>query len=155
LFKLIVPFCTREDLNFILDRTTKADHTKPEKIMDGNEIIEAQQLIREVLVAGPVQDYAIRLLLATHPNNEFALPITNRYVRCGASPRGVQAIILTAKVQALLENRFNVSFGDIRKVYLLALRHRVLLNFEAQAESLSTDMVLSQILQEVPEVLKD
>ena len=155
LFKLIVPFCTRGELNAILDRTTKTDHAKPEKVMSGEQIVEAQQLIREVLVAAPVQDFAIRLLLATHPDNEFAPPIANKYIRCGASPRGVQGMILAAKVQALLENRFNVSFSDIRKVAMPALRHRVLLNFEAQAESLTTDMVIAQIMQDVPETLKE
>jgi MoxR-like ATPase len=155
LLKLIVPFCTRAELNSILDKTTKADDSKPQKIIDGEQILEAQKLIREVLVAPPVQDYAIRLLLATHPQNEFALQITNRYIRCGASPRGVQALILSAKVQALLESRFNVSFSDIRKVCLPALRHRVLLNFEALAENLSTDVVIAQIIQEVAETIKD
>jgi MoxR-like ATPase len=150
-FKLVVPFSTREDLNLILDRTTRNEWPKPEKIMDGAEIQQWQKLIREVLVAPPVQDYAIRLLLASHPQNEFAPAATNRYIRCGASPRGVQAMTLAAKVQALLAGRFNVSFEDIRKAYLPALRHRVLLNFEAQAENIASDTVLAQIVQEVPE----
>jgi MoxR-like ATPase len=150
-FKLVVPFTTREDLNQILDRTTRNEWPQPEKIMDGAEIQQWQKLIREVLVAPPVQDYAIRLLLASHPQNEFAPAVTNRYIRCGASPRGVQAMTLAAKVQALLAGRFNVSFEDIRKAYLPALRHRVLLNFEAQAENIASDTVLAQIVQEVQE----
>ena len=150
-FKLLVPFSTREDLNLILDRTTRNELAKPEKIMDGAEILRWQGLIREVLVAAPVQDYAIRLLLASHPQNEFAAAVTNRYVRCGASPRGVQALTLAAKVQAILAGRFNVSFEDIRKVYLPALRHRILLNFEAQAENIPADNVLAQVIQDVPE----
>jgi MoxR-like ATPase len=150
-FKLIVPFCTRDDLNLILNRTTRNEWPKPEKIMDGDEIQKWQELIREVLVSPPVQDYAIRALLATHPQGEFALPVTDRYLRCGASPRGAQALILASKVRALLEGRFNVGFEDIRKVYLPSMRHRVLLNFEAQAENISSDQVLAQILQEVPE----
>jgi MoxR-like ATPase len=150
-FKLLVPFSTREDLNLILDRTTRNEWPKPEKIMDGAEIMRWQAFIREVLVAPPVQDYAIRLLLASHPQNEFAPAVTNRYVRCGASPRGVQSLTLAAKVQAILAGRFNVSFEDIRKVYLPALRHRILLNFEAQAENIPADNVLAQIIQDVPE----
>src|SRR5256885_9171301 len=153
-FKLIVPFVTREELNVILDRTTRNEWPKPEKIMDGPEILRWQGLVREVLVAPPVQDYAIRLLLATHPENEFAPAVTNRYVRVGASPRGVQALTLAAKVQAILAGRFNVSFEDIRKAYLPALRHRILLNFEAQAENIPADNVLAQIVQDVPETVE-
>jgi MoxR-like ATPase len=153
-FKLLVPFSTREDLNLILDRTTRNEWPKPEKVMDGAEIIRWQGFIRDVLVAQPVQDYAIRLLLASHPQNEFAPAVTNRYVRCGASPRGVQALTLAAKVHALLAGRFNVSFEDIRKAYLPALRHRILLNFEAQAENIPADNVLAQVAQDVPETLE-
>jgi MoxR-like ATPase len=98
-----------------------------------------------------VQDYAIRLVLATHPQGEFAAADTNKYIRCGASPRGAQALVLAGKVRALLEGRYNVSFEDIRRVYLPALRHRVLLNFEAQAENIPSDTVLMQILKEVKE----
>jgi MoxR-like ATPase len=98
-----------------------------------------------------VQDYAIRLLLSTHPQGEFATADANRYLRCGASPRGAQALILAGKVRALLEGRFNVSFEDVRKVFFPSMRHRVLLNFEAQAENISTDTVLATILNEVKE----
>ena len=121
------------------------DITRPEAV---------QALVREIIVAPPVQDYAIRLLLATHPQGEFAPEVTNRYFRCGASPRGAQALILAAKVQALLASRYNVSFEDIRKAYLPAMRHRVLLNFEAQAENIAADTLLAQIIQDVPEAEK-
>src|SRR5438309_10698192 len=147
-FKLLVPFSTREDLNLILDRTTRNEWPTPEKIMDGAEIRQWQGFIREVLVAPPVQDYAIRLLLASHPQNEFAPEVTNRYIRCCAIPRGVQALTLASKVQAILSGRFNGSFEDIRKAYLPALRHRILLNFEAQAENIAADTVLAQIVQD-------
>jgi MoxR-like ATPase len=152
-FKLLVPFSTRDDLNLILDRTTRNEWPKVERIMDGPEILRWHGLVREVLVAPPVQDYAIRLLLASHPQNEFASAVTNRYIRCGASPRGVQALTLAGKVQALLAGRFNVSFEDIRKAYLPALRHRVLLNFEAQAENIAADTILAQVIQDVPETV--
>jgi MoxR-like ATPase len=153
-FKQLVPFSTRDDLNLILDRTTRNEWPQPDKVMDGAEIIRWQGFIRDVLVAPPVQDYAIRLLLASHPQNDFAPAVTNRYVRCGASPRGVQALTLAAKVQALLAGRFNVSFEDIRKGYLPALRHRILLNFEAQAENIPADNVLAQVVQDVPETIE-
>jgi MoxR-like ATPase len=154
-FKLIVPYSGREEMSTILDRTTRAEWPQAEKVMDGTEIARWQQLVREILVAPPVQDYAIRLVLATHPGGEFATAETNRYLRFGASPRGAQALVLAGKVRALLEGRYNVSFDDIRRVYLPALRHRVLLNFEAQAENISTDTVLAQILNEVKEKAAD
>ncbi|MBY0526539.1 MAG: MoxR family ATPase, partial [Gemmataceae bacterium] len=150
-FKLVVNYSGREEMATILDRTTRGEWPKAEKVMDGAEIREWQQLIREVLVAPTVQDYAIRLVMATHPEGEFAVPETNKYIRCGASPRGAQSLVLAGKVRALLEGRYNVSFEDIRRVYLPALRHRILLNFEAQAENIATDTVLTQIMKVVLE----
>src|SRR3954463_926461 len=150
-FKLLVNYSGREELATILDRTTTGEWPRPGKIMDGSEIQQWQQLVREVLVAPPVQDYAIRLILATHPGGEYAAVDTNKYIRCGGSPRGAQALVLASKVRALLEGRYNVSFEDIRRVYLPALRHRILLNFEAQAENIPPDMVLQQVLKEVKE----
>jgi MoxR-like ATPase len=150
-FKLIVPYSSRQEISTIIDRTTKGLYPKPDKVMDGHEIQQWQALVREVLVAPPVQDYAVRLILATHPQGEFAAPDTNRYIRCGASPRGAQALILAGKVRSLLEGRYNVSFEDIRRVYLPALRHRILLNFEAQAEGIESDTILMKLLQHVKE----
>jgi MoxR-like ATPase len=154
-FKLIVNYSGRQEMATILERTTRGEWPRPERVMTGDEIRQWQQLVREVLVAPPVQDYAIRLVLATHPQGEFATPDANKYIRCGASPRGAQALVLAGKVRALLEGRYNVSFEDIRRVYLPALRHRVLLNFEAQAENIPSDTVLAQILNEVPEKAAD
>jgi MoxR-like ATPase len=150
-FKLIVNYSGREEMATILDRTTKGEWPKAEKVMDGREIAQWQQLVREVLVAPPVQDYAIRLVLATHPGGEFATEETNRFIRCGASPRGAQALVLAAKVRALLEGRYNVSFEDIRRVCLPSLRHRLILNFEAQAENIPADQVVANIMNEVKE----
>src|SRR5437868_5522114 len=148
-FKLIVNYSGREEMATILDRTTRNDWPQGEKVMAGADILKYQQLVREVLVAAPVQDYAIRLVLATHPGGPFALEQTNRYIRCGASPRGAQALVLGSKVRALLEGRYNVSFEDIKKVYLPSLRHRILLNFEAQAENIPSDTVLRDLLEQV------
>src|SRR5262249_27606470 len=131
-FKLIVNYSGREEMATILERTTRNQWPQPERVMNGDEIRHWQALIREVLVAQPVQDYAIRLVMATHPQGEFATADANRFLRFGASPRGAQAIVLAAKVRALLQGRYNVSFEDVRSVYLPAMRHRVLLNFEAQ-----------------------
>lgn len=154
-FKLIVQYSGREELAAILDRTTRGEWPEAGKVMDGAEIRQWQQLIREVLVAAPVQDYAIRLVLATHPEGTYAAAETNKFIRVGASPRGAQAMVLAGKVRALLEGRYNVSFEDIRRVYLPALRHRILLNFEAQAENIQSDTVLSNILAEVKEKAAD
>ncbi len=150
-FKLIVNYSGREEMATILDRTTRGEYPQPTQVMNGDEIQQWQQLVREVLVAPPVQDYAIRLVLATHPGGEFAAQETGKYLRVGASPRGAQAIVLASKVRALLEGRYNVGFEDVRSVYLPAMRHRVLLNFEAQAENIPSDQVLERILDEVKE----
>jgi MoxR-like ATPase len=151
MFKLVVGYSSRDELSKIVERTTGGIKLEPEKVMDGPEILRWQELIREVILAEHVRDYIVRLTLATHPDGPFALPITNQYLRWGASPRGAQTMALAAKVRALLEGRYNVSFEDIRRVYLPALRHRVILNFEAQAESIDTDHVLLEILEKLPE----
>jgi MoxR-like ATPase len=101
-------------------------------------------------VAGHVKDYAVRLVLATHPKSESAAPISNQYLRFGSSPRGGQTLMLAAKVRALIQGRFNVSFDDIQAVAPAALRHRLILNFEAEAEGVTTDHIITQILQDVP-----
>ena len=150
-FKLVVGYSGRKDLNEILERTTKGTVITPNKVMDGAEILQHQQLVREVILAPHVQDYVARLILATHPEGEFSAPATNQHLRWGSSPRGAQTIALAAKVRALLGGRYNVSFEDVRRVYIPAMRHRVILNFEAEAESIDPDTVLVEILKSVPE----
>jgi MoxR-like ATPase len=154
-FKLIVGYSSREELSTIIDRTTRGEEPQAEKVMDGAEIVKWQQLIREVIVAPHVQDYIVRLTLATHPGGQFAQPISNQYLRWGASPRGAQTVTLAAKVRALLAGRYNVSFDDVRRVFLPAMRHRVILNFEAQAEGIDSDHVLVEVLKKVPEKADD
>jgi MoxR-like ATPase len=151
MFKLVVGYSTREELTVILDRTTRGERPKAEQVIDGATLIRLQALVREVIIAPHVQDYAIRLALATHPQGPFAPPVANQYIRWGSSPRGVQTLVLAAKVRALLDGRFNVSFEDLRRVYLPSLRHRVLLNFEAQAEGIESDTVLLKVLDAVSE----
>ena len=152
-FKLLVPYSNREELRTILDRTTTAHAPQAEAVLDGAAILAAQQLVRRVAVAEHVQDFAIRLVLGSHPGGQFAADITNRYVRFGASPRGVQALVLAAKVRAVLDERYHVSFADIEQSYLPALRHRLILNFEAQAEGITTDAVLAEILEKTPKTM--
>jgi MoxR-like ATPase len=151
LFKLVVGYSTREELTTILERTTRNERPRAEKVIDGETLVRMQALVREVIIAPHVQDYAIRMGLATHPDGPFATDVTNRYIRWGSSPRGVQTLVLAAKVRALLDGRFNVSFEDLRRVFLPSLRHRVLLNFEAQAEGVEPDEVLLKVLDAVPE----
>ncbi len=150
-FKLVVGYSSREQLATIVERTTKGEHIVPDKVMDGTEIVKWQGLIRDVYMAAHVQDYLVRLTLATHPEGPYAPPVTNQYLRWGSSPRGAQTLALAAKVRALLEGRYNVSFEDVRRVFLPAMRHRVILNFEAQAEGMHPDQVLLDILENVPE----
>ncbi len=149
-FKLVVNYSSREELNTIVERTTTGHKPAIKPVMTGDQIVGAQKLVQRVVIAKHVQDYAIRLTLATHPQGEFATDQTNRYVRWGSSPRGAQAVILASKVNALLDGRYNVGFEDIGSVFLPALRHRVLLNFEAQAEGLDPDTVLLDILDKIP-----
>jgi len=155
LFKLVVGYSTRNELNTIIERTTKNEFAEPNKVMDGAEILQWRQLVREVILAKHLQDYIVRLVLATHPNGAMAAPATNQYLRWGSSPRGAQTLALTAKVRALLDGRYNVSFDDVRRVFLPTMRHRVILNFEAQAEGMDPDNVLLEILKAVPEKAPD
>jgi MoxR-like ATPase len=154
-FKLLVGYSNRDELSEIVNRTTRGLDIHPDRVMDGQEIRKWQQLIREVVLAQHVQDYIVRLTLATHPGGEFAQPIANKYLRWGASPRGAQTLALAAKVRALLEGRYNVSFEDVRRVFLPAMRHRVILNFEAEAEAVEADHVLLEVLEGVSEKATD
>lgn len=155
LFKLIVGYSKRAQLASIISRTTRGISIEPQRIMDGPEIIRWQQLVRKVVLADNVQDYIVRLVLATQPEGEFAMPVTNQYLQWGSSPRGAQTMALASKVRALLDGRYHVSFEDVRRVYLPAMRHRVILNFEALAESKTTDHVLLEILEKLPEAVGD
>ena len=151
LLKLIVGYSTRDELARSSTAPPGASGPSAEKVMDGPTLMQFQALVRDVILAPHVQDYAIRLALATHPKGPYAADATNQYVRWGSSPRGVQTLALAAKVRALLDGRYNVSFEDLRRVYLPALRHRILLNFEAQAEGIDPDDVLLKVLDAVPE----
>ncbi len=149
-FKLQVGYSSREQLHSILDRTTRAQTPTIEPALDGESIVRFQKLVRQVIIAPHVQDYAIRCVLATHPDGEFAISLSKQFVRFGASPRAAQALVLGGKVQALLDARAHVSIDDIKKVLLPALRHRILLNFEGQAEGITPDMILNDIADNVP-----
>jgi MoxR-like ATPase len=149
-FKLIVGYPTAEELTEVLNRTTEGLKVTPNKMLDGAGLAELQRLVRQVPIGTHVKDYAVRLVLATHPKTGTALPITNQYLRFGSSPRGGQVLVLAAKVRALTQGRFNVSYDDIAAVAASALRHRLIVNFEAEAEGITTDHVIQQILKDVP-----
>ncbi len=149
-FKLIVGYPNAKELTEVLTRTTESAKPQIGRVLTKEEILELQTLVRQVPVASHVKDYAVRLVLATHPKSETAAPIANQYLRFGSSPRGGQTLILGAKVRALTHGRFNVSFDDIQAVAAAALRHRLILNFEAEAEGVTTDLIIEQILKDVP-----
>ena len=149
-FKLLVGYPTSADLNEVITRTTEGTKTQVNRVLTKEQILELQALVRQVPVASHVKDYAVRLILATHPKTDTAAPISNQYLRFGSSPRGAQTLILAAKVRALTQGRFNVSFDDIQAVAPATLRHRLILNFEAEAEGITTDHIIAQILKDVP-----
>jgi MoxR-like ATPase len=146
-FKVDVPFPTEDDLVEIANRTTGALMPAAKPVAGGAQIVAMQALARGVPIADHVTAYAARLLKATHPS-DGAPDIVRRYVRFGASPRGMQAMILAGKIMALLDNRYNVALDDIREAALPALRHRLILNFEAQAEGVAADTVIDAILED-------
>jgi len=148
-FKIDVPFPTSDELVDIADRTTGAVTPQAEPVADGSTILAMQALARGVPIAGHVTVYAARLLKATHPDDPGAPEAVRRCVRYGASPRGMQAMILAGKIVALLDGRYNVAFDDLRQAALPALRHRLILNFEAQAEGVTTDEVIGSVLEQV------
>jgi MoxR-like ATPase len=151
LLKLEVGFPSKDELHDILDRTTGSEDPHIEPVLDRARILEMRKVVRDVAVARHVQDYAIRILEATHPDRKGASDLVKRYVRFGASPRGAQACLIAAKVQALFDGRFAASADDVRSMAKAALRHRVILNFEGEAEGISTDTVLDSILEELSE----
>lgn len=148
-FKVDVPFPSVEDLVEIANRTTTAAQPHADKVADGPAVLAMQQLARSVPIADHVTEYAARILTATHPDNPLAPPVTRQFVRYGGSPRGMQAMILAGKIFALLDGRYNVAFDDVRNAAVPALRHRLILNFEAQAEGVDPDTVIRELLQAV------
>jgi len=149
LFKVNVEFPSSNELVEILDRTTGAAMPIPEKAADGATILQMSALARKVPVASHVSDYVARLLVASHPESPPAPPMVKQFVRYGSSPRGGQALILGAKITGLLAGRLNVAFEDVQLVAPAALRHRLLLNFEGQAEGVSTDAIVEELLHSV------
>jgi MoxR-like ATPase len=152
LLKLLVEFPDRSELAEILSRTTDREMPQASVVADRDTIMEMRTLCREVPLASHVRDYAVRLVLATHPRGRLATELVSRFVRYGSSPRGAQALILSGKIAALLDSRYNVSFDDIRNAIKPSLRHRLILNFEGEAEGISADRILENVTAHVPTV---
>ncbi len=150
-FKLVIPYPTADDLTEIIRRTTSDLRSAAERVADGPSILAMGKLAREVQIVSHVSDFVVRLVLATHPESERATQKVKRYVRYGVSPRGAQAIVMGAKIRALMDGRFNVAYEDIRAVTPPALRHRMILNFEAEASGVTADDILKALFEEVPE----
>jgi len=149
-FKLLVGYPNASELTEVLNRTTEDVQIQVGQVVKRETLLELMRLVRQVPVAAHVKDYAVRLIMATHPKTETAVAISSQYLRFGSSPRGGQVLMLAGKVRALTQGRFNVSFDDIQAVAPAALRHRLILNFEAEAEAITTDHVIAQVVKEVP-----
>ncbi len=149
--KLLVKYPTISDLEMILDRTTESTKSKAEPVMTGERIMEMSALSRLIPIATDVRRYGIAIVVATHPDHELASGPTKKYVRYGASPRGLQSLILGAKIRAILDNRYHVAREDLRVMATPVLRHRLILNFEGQAEGISADEVISKIVASISE----
>ena len=146
LFKLKVEYPSPDELSTILERTTVNEIPKADKTLDTEQVTEMRWLIREVTLASYVREHAVKLVFATHPDYDTSHDMVKKYVRYGSSPRGAQALILGAKVKALLDNRYNVAIEDIDTVAYPALRHRMILNFEGEAEGINVDEIIKTIL---------
>lgn len=146
-FKLKVEFPSIEELDVVMERTTKREMPSVEKVCEGTVINELEQIVRDILIAEDVRKYALRLVMGTHPETEDAPEMTKKYVRYGSSPRGAQALILASKVKAILDGRYNVAREDIQSVALASLRHRLILSFEGEAEGIDPDMIINNLLE--------
>jgi MoxR-like ATPase len=154
IFKIVVGYSQLEDLLTVLDRTTGAVTPAASPIVDAKTILEMQGLVRGVIVAPHVKEYVARLAMSTNPGGPYAAGgpdgVTNKYVRCGSSPRGAQALLLGGKVKALIDGRYHVSYADIRAVAQISLRHRLILNFEAEADKINPDTLVAKMIELTP-----
>jgi MoxR-like ATPase len=148
-FKLKINYPDQEELKEIINKTTEDYHYELKGVIGAESILEMKSLVKQVPIAGHVKDYAIRLVLASHPDNTLATEQVKEYVLFGASPRGVQSLILAAKVSALLDERYNVSLEDIRDIAKPALRHRIALNIRGETEGVDSDQIIEEILTSV------
>lgn len=149
LFKLNVEFPNLDELKEIMDLTLTNNKLELSNVLEGSEILELRNIIKEIKIAEPVKEYALKLILATHPELEYGAEISKKYVEAGAGPRAAQGIIAGAKVRAVMEGRLNVSFEDIKELAYPVLRHRIILNFDAITEGLNEEDIISKILEDL------
>lgn len=152
-FKLLVLYPSQAEMGRIADLTTGAPPAPLNKILDGEGILTIRAAVREMPLADVVKDYAVRLVMATHPQGEWSVSLAQKFVLYGSSPRGLQSIILAAKARSFFSERPNVSFEDIRAVLMPSLVHRILLNLAADAEGMNAGKVLEEVLERIPEAL--
>lgn len=151
LLKLVVRYPTKQEMEEIVDRTMAPQSPVVHQVMDREQVLDARRGAHEVLIAPHVRDFAIRLILATQPEREEAHASAKKYIRYGSSPRGAQALMQAGRVRSLMRGRLNVSLADLRELALPALRHRIILNFDAHAEGKTADQVLNGIIESLPE----
>ena len=154
LFKVMVDYLDEDSLVEIINRTTSSNDTKVKTVVSGERINEMIEMVRDVPVAEHVKRYAVRLVRATHPGSDRAPATVNQFVKYGSSPRGIQAMILGAKVRALAAGRFHAACEDVAAMAMPSLRHRLILNFEGEAEDIRTDTVVEAVLKAVPEIVE-
>ncbi|MCA9063888.1 MAG: AAA family ATPase, partial [Planctomycetaceae bacterium] len=150
MFKVVVPFLTRAELNEVVNRTILKKRIQAEPVLDGPRILHLRSVLDRVVVSDPMRDYACRMVLATHPDSEFATDNVRQFLRWGASPRAAQALIRSARVRALSQGRPHVSFEDIRYFALEVLQHRALLNYDGQAEGIQITDLITECIQRLP-----
>ena len=150
MFKVVVPFLNRAELNEVVTRTILKERTTVERIIDGPRILHLRTVLDNVVVADDLRDYACRMVLATHPDTEFAPERVRQYLRWGASPRAAQALIKAARVRALSEGRAHVAFEDIRYFAPEVLQHRALLNYDGQAENIAVRDLIQDCIDQLP-----
>ncbi len=148
-FKVKVEFPNRAELSEIIDKTTEDDTLELHKLLDAGSILEMRRLVRQVPIASHVKNYAVRLVLSTHPDEELSTEMTKKYVRYGSSPRGAQSLVLAGKARALLQGRYNTAFEDIKEVAKPSLRHRIILNFRGEAEGIEAEDIINDVLEKI------
>jgi MoxR-like ATPase len=136
-------------LSEIIDKTTEDDTLELHKLLDAGSILEMRRLVRQVPIASHVKNYAVRLVLSTHPDEELSTEMTKKYVRYGSSPRGAQSLVLAGKARALLQGRYNTAFEDIKEVAKSSLRHRIILNFRGEAEGIEAEDIINDVLEKI------
>jgi MoxR-like ATPase len=151
LFRVDVPFLDRETLNEVMNRTMLRERHRPERVLDGPRVLQMREVLRKVVVADPVRDYAVRLVLASHPENLPAVPGVKKYVRWGASPRAAQALIAAGRVRALAHGRVHLSCEDVRYFAREVFQHRIILNYDGQAEDIFAGDLIGELVEHTGE----